>query len=75
MNLWARIEELSGLLDKVHLVLHFLNEPKLLKNFIPQPPICRSIPKGVADVLIDGTAEGISQHVKAQFERGRLMVD
>jgi hypothetical protein len=26
-------------------------------------------------VLIDGTAEGISQHVKAQFERGRLMVE
>ena len=23
MNLWARIEELSGLLDNVHLVLHF----------------------------------------------------
>ena len=26
-------------------------------------------------MLIDGTAEGISQHVKAQFERGRLMVE
>ena len=31
--------------------------------------------QGVADVLIDGTAEGISQHVKAQFERGGLMVE
>ena len=81
LNFWLRIKE-KGKIVNLQLVsptrapLTSRAHPLLIHYPPPLPPtpLRGSLSQGCCKVLVSGTAEGITAHVKALFERGQETV-